>query len=68
MSEQCIYDVCWQGRCKNESITGQKFCEEHLNKKCYHCDNQSVGDCHKYNGSFVCGAPMCEEHKDRHYH
>lgn len=68
MKNQCEYDVCWQGRCKNESVENEKYCIEHLNKKCYHCDNQAVGDCHKYWGSFICGCPMCEEHKDRHHH
>jgi hypothetical protein len=32
------------------------------------CDHQAIGDCHKYAGSFVCGTPLCEEHKKTHNH
>lgn len=68
---KCIYDVCWKGICNKETISNTDFCEEHLGKKCQpnlrdNCDNQAVGDCHQYNGSFVCGSPLCEGHKHTH--
>jgi hypothetical protein len=61
--KRCKYDVCWQGQCKNEVVESSEYCQEHLDKKCWKCNNQAVGDCHKYNGLFVCGSPMCLEHQ-----
>lgn len=68
-SRKCIYDVCHHGRCNEDVIHGFDFCKDHLNKKCWKidCDLQAVGDCHKYNGSFVCGTPMCPTHKHQEH-
>lgn len=65
---RCEYDICWKGRCKEDALEGERFCEEHLGIKCHRkdCGRQSEGDCHSYNGSFVCGAPMCSDHKHAH--
>lgn len=60
--DKCKYDVCWQGQCKNDIVEGEEYCKEHLNKKCMSCDKQAIGDCHLFNGSFVCGGSMCEDH------
>ena len=64
---KCIYDVCWKGECGESVEDGSDFCSEHINKKCK-CGNQSNGDCHKYNGSFVCGTPLCDVCKETHIH
>jgi len=61
MNKICKYDVCWKGDCDNEVPEENTFCDEHENIKCIHCDKKAVRDCHKFNGSFVCGAPLCKE-------
>lgn len=38
------------------------------NRKFERCDHQAIGDCHSYAGSFVCGTPLCVEHKKTHKH
>lgn len=63
MDKECKYDICWKGRCNKETVEGKEYCLEHLGIKCHKCDQQSIGDCHGFNGSFVCGYPMCEDHK-----
>ena len=63
MSDKCKYDICWKGRCDNDALSGKDYCKEHLDKKCTHCNEQAIGECHKYNGSFPCGSPVCQEHK-----
>ena len=75
MSKECIYDVCWSGQCKRPTIKDSEFCEKHLEQKCKvhldnleYCNKQAVGDCHSYAGSFVCGTPLCVEHKKTHKH
>jgi len=65
--EECKYDVCWHGQCKKTTINDSDFCEEHLNKTCK-CGNQANGDCHKHAGSFICGAPLCDKCRLKHYH
>jgi hypothetical protein len=68
MGKECIYDICWHGRCNKKTVNGSDFCKEHSKVKCSHpsCEEQAVGDCHGYAGSFVCGAPTCKEHKHTH--
>jgi hypothetical protein len=74
MGKECIYDVCWSGQCKKPTVEGSDFCEEHLDKQCgvrvdgERCTQQAIGDCHSYAGSFVCGTPLCEDHKKTHKH
>jgi hypothetical protein len=66
MIELCSYDVCWKGDCDNTVQEGNRFCTGHETLKCKHCGEKAVGDCHRYNGSFVCGAPLCEKCKCGH--
>jgi len=73
MSKECIYDVCHRGPCKKPTVAESDFCEYHSSVKCSsptlitnNCENQAVGDCHGYHGSFVCGKPLCIECKKIH--
>jgi hypothetical protein len=68
MEKECIYDICWHGRCGKKTLKDSDFCKEHSKVKCSHtsCDKQAVGDCHSHAGSFICGAPTCKEHKHTH--
>lgn len=61
--KKCKYDVSDQGYCGENVVEGKEYCKKHLGKKCWKCDKQAVGDCHKYYGSYVCGSPMCPDHK-----
>jgi len=61
MNILCTYDVCWKGDCNNDVPEGNTFCVEHEDMKCKHCGCGAVEDCHRFNGSFVCGAPLCDE-------
>lgn len=65
---RCIYDVCWQGRCKNKvQYEGEQFCEEHRDKMCSKCkERKAVRDCHQHAGSMICGAPLCDECQHQH--
>lgn len=62
----CRYDVCWSGPCGQDTVPGQDYCPKHLGNPCHTCGGQASGDCHGYNGSFVCGMPTCPDH--RHHH
>ncbi len=62
----CRYDVCWRGPCGQETAPGLEYCPEHLDIPCHKCGGQASGDCHGYNGSFVCGMPTCPDHRHRH--
>jgi hypothetical protein len=36
--------------------------------KAVRCGEPAIGDCHSYAGSYVCGMPLCQEHKKTHKH
>jgi len=74
--KECIMKNCHSpGICGKETVDDTNFCKEHLELGCniiiehyplIRCGKQSTHQCNGYNGSFVCGAPLCEEHKDCH--
>ncbi len=57
----CIFDQAWIGLCSNKALTGHSVCSDHLGTKC-HCGAQATREC-SHAGSFVCGRPLCDEHK-----
>lgn len=61
---QCIFDVSWIGRCKNEA-TDNNFCFVH-HLACASCGAPAIRDCDE-TGQLVCGAPLCDgcEHTTR---
>ncbi|MCK5558337.1 MAG: hypothetical protein KAJ01_08165 [Candidatus Hydrogenedentes bacterium] len=63
MSERCIFDRCWQGQCELDGTGDPPLCEDHRKGKCW-CGAQAVRDC-AVASSFVCGAPLCADHKCR---
>lgn len=62
---RCNFDKSWVGRCNKPSIQGAKQCLEHYNVKCSMCDAISTNDCGE-TFQFVCGAALCENHKNKH--
>lgn len=34
MSKECIYDVCWKGKCGEPTINDSDFCLDHIQKSC----------------------------------
>ena len=60
LPKKCQYDVCWKGPCGKDVEEGKTFCNDHEDKKCSY-DQKAVGDCHGFNGSFVCGMPLCDD-------
>jgi hypothetical protein len=62
----CPYDVCHKGPCGSGVPTGQTYCPQHSTVKCHTCGAQATGDCHGYSGSFVCGYPICPDHRHTH--
>lgn len=61
--QKCKYDSCYKGYCGEPVVEGEEYCKEHLGKKCWKCDKQAIGDCNKFDGSYICGSPMCQDHK-----
>lgn len=62
----CIFDLAWIGQCKEPHLKGKKFCQKHLEEKCFKCKKQAVIQCDQDAGSFVCGVPYCEKHIHQH--
>lgn len=58
--KRCLYDVCWKGTCGNDVKEGNVYCDQHEKLKC-EGGNKATRDCHDFNGSFVCGAPLCDD-------
>ncbi len=56
-NQQCEFDKCWVGRCK-EPADGSGYCEEHRKAKCQ-CGRQATHDCDATIGAFVCGRLLC---------
>lgn len=61
----CDFVRSWSGLCKKPSIVGANQCLEHFNVKCSNCDSIATNDCGE-TFQFVCGAALCETHKNRH--
>lgn len=61
---RCKYTKAYIGRCENEAIEGEDYCEEHLDLECSSCGEQATHECTETFG-LVCGAPLCDdcEHK-----
>lgn len=57
----CLFRNAWVGECKNETMDGEDFCEEHLQKQCVSCGEQATHECHETMGPLVCGSPLCNE-------
>lgn len=58
---QCVFNVAWVGRCKNEAEDGSVVCEKHSKQKCW-CGAQATREC-SHASSLVCGAPLCADHR-----
>jgi len=62
VDEECPFIVSWVGKCKQVPDVGEIYCPKHKNEKCFKCGAQATRDC-DHTGQFVCGVPMCDEHK-----
>lgn len=60
---KCQYDIPWAGHCGRPAVGG--YCEVHAGKTCNKCDKQATHGC-GYTGQFVCGTPLCDNHKHEH--
>jgi len=56
----CRFIRDWAGRCTNPATDGE-YCAEHTEYACTVCGEQATRSC-SHAGSFVCGAPLCDEH------
>ena len=58
----CRFVRAWIGPCGKDAKEGE-FCGDHKRERCW-CGNQAYREC-EVASSFVCGAPLCEEHECR---
>jgi len=63
---QCTFYMAWAGRCGRHSWKGAdvQMCKPHFETKCRVCGEQAVHTCANFSGSFVCGTPVCVNHKE----
>lgn len=61
----CDFDRSWVGRCNKPAIMGAKQCLNHYNIQCSMCNSVATNDCGE-TFQFVCGAPLCDTHRNRH--
>lgn len=57
---KCAYQPAWTD-CQNEAESGERFCSEHGEKKCW-CGQQATHEC-GIAVSLVCGQPLCDDHE-----
>lgn len=65
---RCDFDVAWRGHCNKPAILGETKCLEHFKIQCAMCESPSVEECSGTVLGFVCGSPLCENHKGNHSH
>lgn len=60
---ECKRKMGYDGKCKEEALPDQYFCEKHIRVMCKACGQKiAIGEC--CNTSFaVCGNPLCSECK-----
>jgi len=63
MSDLCVFDMPWVGRCNKPVAPGSVCCEEHSKLKCFQCGGQAVTECDVQIISLMCGMPECGLHK-----
>ena len=61
-SQECIYDVCWKGKCKNPTVGDSEFCENHIEAKC--CE--SISTFEKQEHTFSISPHEVKEILERH--
>ena len=59
---ECPFNEAWVGKCKKTPEIGELYCEKHKGQKCFKCGAQATKNC-GHTSQFVCGVPMCDEHK-----
>src|SRR4030042_541253 len=56
---QCKFIIAWMGQCKNDTIDGLEYCQEHSKEKLCSCGEQATRSCEE-TGMFVCGSSLCD--------
>lgn len=59
---ECPFVEAWIGKCKKTPEVGELYCERHKEIKCFECGAQATKNC-GHTSQFVCGAPMCDQHR-----
>lgn len=62
---KCKFNMAWRGICEVKTVVGKEYCAKHLGEKCFSCGKQATRDC-DHTSQFVCGMPMCDEHRHTH--
>lgn len=58
----CKFIKAWIGPC-GEITYPEEYCAAHKGIKCWVCNEQATHEC-AIPFQFVCGVPLCAEHKD----
>jgi hypothetical protein len=58
--KKCIFELAWIGQCKEDAINNSDFCKEHITIMCVSCGRKATQECSE-TGTFVCGAPLCDD-------
>ncbi len=59
----CRFDNGWAGVCGGRFVNDDGLCSEHAAKECKVCGEQALMMCN-HTGQFVCGYPLCPDHKN----
>lgn len=61
MTNKCIFELAWIGKCGKETHLNTSYCEEHLKEKCRSCGEKATKQCDSTQGPLVCGYSLCND-------